>query len=140
MVFFHNRQRERERNTFPFTGTKPKVNQSTMSLRPLNIETENSSSMSFNDYELLLQIEMSWKIKLCWNTLHASIFSFEKFTSDWLIFSCSISPEGIKCRQGAFRAMRIKERQTYEWGKNMLFCSSIQRLQINPWSALAAVY
>jgi len=59
MVFFHNRQRQRERNTFPFTGTKPKVNQSTMSLRPLNIETENSSSMSFNDYELLLQIEMS---------------------------------------------------------------------------------
>lgn len=66
---------------------------------------------------------MSSKIKHCWNTLHTSIFSFEKFTSDWLIFSCSISPEGMKCRHGAFRVMRIKERQTYYWGK--ICCSAL---------------
>lgn len=34
MVFFHSRQRERK--IFPFTGTKPEVNQATMSLRHLN--------------------------------------------------------------------------------------------------------
>lgn len=83
---------------------------------------------------------MSSKIKCCWNTLHTGVVSFEKFTSDWLIFSCSISPEGVKCRRGAFRAMKIKTRQTHCRSENMLFCSSIQRLKINPQSASAAVY